>query len=165
MTPFPQHEKVYCFSDSKNPTSFSSFRPISLPPFISKILEQVCFKQPSFFLYSINAIPRFQSGFCREHSTTTSLLHLSDSVLRSFDEGCVSAIVTLDFTKAFDTVNHDLLLAKLKWCGLSSFAISLLRSFLSGRSQRVIIKDPFPILVSFCSFWCSSRLSAWSDSF
>ena len=82
------------------------------------------------------------------HSTTTELLHLSHCVLRGFDSGHLSAIVALDLTKAFATINHDLLLAKLRIYGLSPSAISLLCSFLSNRTQQVLIHNPFPLLSS-----------------
>jgi len=115
---------------------------ISLPPFLSKILERIIFTQLNRFLCNNNIIHEFQSGFRKQYSTTTSLLHLSDSVLRSFDSHTLSALVALDFSKAFDTVNHDLLLAKLHYYNLSSSAISLLRSFLLNRSQSVLVRNP-----------------------
>lgn len=99
---------VFPIPKSQNPSSLSSFRPITIPPFLSKILERVWFHQLSVFLQSTNAIPTFQSGFRRYHSTTTSLLHISDSVLKSYDAGSLSALVGLDFSKAFDTVNLSL---------------------------------------------------------
>jgi len=81
------------------------------------------------------------------HNTTTELLHLFDLVLRGliphFDSGSVSSLIAFDFSKAFDTVNHELLLAKLDHYNLSSSALSLMYSFLIGRSQRVL-RAPFP---------------------
>lgn len=74
--------------------------------------------------------------------TTTSLLHISDSVLRSYD---ASSLVGLDFSKAFnDTVNRELLLAKLQYYGLSSSAIKFFRSFLIDHLQKVFIRNHLP---------------------
>jgi len=82
------------------------------------------------------------------HSTTTSLLHVADHILHSFDHSIVSTLVALDFSKVFDTINYQLLLAKLHHYGLSKSALSLFRSFLSSRSQSVVIYNLFPIFSS-----------------
>lgn len=137
-----------------NPSSFSSFRPISIPPFLSKILEQICFRQLSLYLHASNIIPTSQSGFRRGYSIISFFLHISDTVLRSYNNGSVSAIVGLDFFKAVDTVNHELLLTKLYHYGLLSSALLLFRSFLSGQKTLkeflfVILFLLFPHLVRF----------------
>lgn len=121
------------------PSSLTSSHPISLPPFLSKILERIMFDQLNQFLQANSTIPECQSGFRQHFSTTTSLLHLSDSVLRAFDVGSLSALVALDFSKAFDTINHELLIAKLHHYNLSDTALSLFRSFLAHRVQLVLI--------------------------
>ena len=106
-------------------------RPISLTPFLSKVLEKLCFVQLLRYFDSCSAIPPFQSGFRRGHSTSTALLHISDTVLRAFDSRRLTCITSLDFSKAFDTIDHNLLCAKLGYLGLSSSALSLLKSYLS----------------------------------
>lgn len=121
------------------PSSLTSSRPISLSPFLSKILERIMFNQLNQFLQANSIIPECQSGFRQHFSTTTFLLHLSDSVLRTFDVGSLSALVALDFSKAFDTINHKLLIAKLHHYNLSDTALSLFRSFLAHRVQLVLI--------------------------
>lgn len=126
----------------------SSFRPISLSPFLSKLLEQVWYHQLLPFLYKNKIIPAYQSGFRQGYSTTTSLLYLSDSVIRSFDEGFLSALISLDFSKAFDIINHDLFITKLYHYRFSGPALSLLRFFLTNRYQRVIVHNLLPILSS-----------------
>lgn len=70
--------------------------------------------------------------------STTELLHLSDSVLRNFDAGMLTPLIALDFSKAFDTVDPDLFLAKLHSYGIASSALSFIRSFLVNCSQRVL---------------------------
>lgn len=90
-----------------------------------------------------NIIPTFQSGFRRLHSTATALLHVSDTVLHNIDKCSLSVLITLDYSKAFDTVNHELLLAKLQYHGLSNSALSFLRAYPMNHSQRVLIYNPF----------------------
>ena len=134
--------------DREHVTALNSLRPISLTPFLSKVLEKLCIAQLQRFFTSANAVPVFQSGFRRGHSTTTSLLHLSDTVLRSFDSRCLTAIISLDFSKAFDTIDHDLLVAKLRHTGLSSNVLSFLESYLSSRSQQVMLNQYMPTVSS-----------------
>jgi len=110
-----KHSTVLPLPKSSNPTSVISLHPITLPLFLSKILERIIFIQLNHFLCNNKIIHEFQSGFRKHFSTTTSLLHLSDAVLRAFDSHSLSALVALDFFKAFDTVNHELLLAKLHY--------------------------------------------------
>lgn len=92
-----------------NPTS-SSFRPISLPLFLSKLLERICFSQFNSFFSKRKGISTFQSGFRKLHSTTTALLHIADLVLHSFDRILLPILIVLDFSKAFDTINHEFFL-------------------------------------------------------
>jgi len=80
------------------------------------------------------------------HSTTTELLYLSDLVLRGFDTRSLTSLIALDFSKAFDLINHELLLAKLYHYGLSFSVLSLMRSFLINRSQRVLLYTLLPSL-------------------
>ena len=92
------------------------------------------------YMESISVLPDAQSGYRHEFSTT-SLLSLSNSILTAFDKSKILFIVTLDFSKAFDTINHRLLLAKFKNYGLSDFALKFLHSYLSARTQSVLLND------------------------
>ena len=79
----------------------------------------------------------FQSGFRRGFSTDTCLIHLSDFVKFQVDKGNMVGMVLLDLQKAFDTVNHSILIMKLKAIGLSSDAVLWFQSYLSDRHQLV----------------------------
>ncbi len=81
----------------------------------------------------------FQSGFRKSHSTDTSLLYLTDFIRRQIDEGKMCGMVLLDLQKAFDTVNHSILLEKLSAMCFSSKVIAWFNSYLTERVQRVEI--------------------------
>uniref|UniRef100_A0A8C6LSA8 Reverse transcriptase domain-containing protein n=1 Tax=Nothobranchius furzeri TaxID=105023 RepID=A0A8C6LSA8_NOTFU len=118
----------------------SSFRPISKLPFISKILEKVVAKQLTAALDEHNIYDSFQSGFRRAHSTETALLRVSNDLLTHSDAGDCSVLVLLDLTAAFDTVDHHLLLERLRdWVGLSGSALEWFSSYLSERSFSVAV--------------------------
>ena len=91
------------------------------------------------YLTSIHAIPPLQSGFRRGYSTTTALLYITNTILRAIDVRRVALITSLDFSKAFDTIDHDLLVAKLKSLGFSPMVLPWCRSYLKGRTQQVML--------------------------
>ena len=78
-----------------------------------------------------------QSAYRKYHSTTTALLKITDDILESIEDSEVSIMVFLDFSKAFDTVNHRLLLEKLKILGFDGSSCDWIKSYLSNRYQRV----------------------------
>lgn len=89
------------------------------------------------FLQDHSIIRSLQSGKRKSHSTETALLHFADELLKNMDEKRVSVVVLLDRTKAFDSIRHDILLAKLRRIGISSSAFAWFSSYLSGRKQVV----------------------------
>lgn len=123
------------------PAEFRDLRPISILPVLSKILEKIMCEQLRNYLASHGVIPEQQSGFRPLHSCGTALLHIKDDILRAKDAGLVTALVLFDFSKAFDMINHDLLLAICSHVGMSDGACRLLRSYLSGRQQSVHIDE------------------------
>ena len=84
-----------------------------------------------------NLFSEKQSGFCYGHSTQDALLHVTDSFLSAIDSGHYVGAVYLDLAKAFDCVDHSILLQKLPHYSIISNAFSWLTSFLSGRTQQV----------------------------
>lgn len=125
----------------KEPKSFNDLRPITLIPTLSKILEKIV--QPQIYNYVINnnIISPLQSGFRKGHSTTSVLTNISDNIFRSLDSGKATVLTLLDFSKAFDTLDHSLLCAKLVYFGFDISVVSFFKSYLEGRSQVVVFDD------------------------
>ena len=119
----------------------SNYWPISLLPACSKLLERCVNEQLTSHLHSNNLVFPLQSGFRPQHSTL--LLHCTDSWYKALDRKQFVGVVFLDISKALDSVNHDLLFAKLSLLGLSSSTVSWFRSYLSNRSQVTCVGDSF----------------------
>ena len=136
---------------SLDPSSISNYLPISNLSFLSKILEKAIYLQISNFLLSNNLLPPTQSVFRPFHSTETCLLKISNDTLLAFDSGKLSFLLSLNFSSAFDTVDHSLLLQHLNSSfGISGFSLSWLTSPLFNRSSTVSINNSSSLLsVSF----------------
>ena len=121
-----------------DPETLANYRPVSLLPFMSKILEKVVAQQLVSHINQHSLAAKFQSGFKRHHSTETALLKVTNDILCENDKGKITALVLLDLSAAFDTVDHAILLSRLETdIGVSDVALSWFRSYLSGRSQTV----------------------------
>ena len=118
----------------------SSYRPISNLDFISKILEKIIHNRITSHLQSFPSICPFQSAYRKFHSTETALLRIQNDLLLAIDQRKLSALVLLDLSAAFDTIDHSILLARLSSTfGITGSALSLLTSYLTDRSQSVSI--------------------------
>lgn len=126
-----------------NPNEYKDLRPITILPVCSKILEKIVNMQLRCHLNTFNIIPDSQSGFRPGHSCSTTLLNVTDDLYTAADQNKVSILTLLDFSKAFDTLNHDILLAILKFIGLSQSAVDLLSSYLTNRVQSVRLSNGF----------------------
>nr|CAI5867809.1 unnamed protein product [Callosobruchus analis] len=84
-----------------------------------------------------------QSGFRSTHSCVTALLKVTDDIYRALDNSELSILVLLDFSKAFDRINHELLSALFHYVGFSSHAVQLMSNYLSDINQRVLLKGSF----------------------
>ena len=108
---------------------------------MSKILERAVHDQLYKYLTSHNILSQCQSGFRSKHSTNTALLDVTDYILLNANDGKVTASIFLDLKKAFDTVNHDLLLKKLNSYGIKGTTLAWFKSYLSDRTQAVNINS------------------------
>lgn len=127
-------------SKVKNPTSPQDYRPISIFPLLSKVLERIAGEQIQSYLEEKNLYDPYQSAYRREHSTQTCLIKFLDDVRNAGDSRLITIAVSIDFSKAFDRVNHFLLLNKLKQQNFSCSVLRWFYSYLSSRRQAV--KDP-----------------------
>ena len=96
--------------------------------------------QLAFYLNDNNIIVKQQSGFRKCHSTETALLHMTDQYLLNVDKGILNGVLFLDLKKTFDSVDHQILISKLKIYRIGGVALSLFKSYLSNRIQRCRIQ-------------------------
>ena len=116
---------------------------------IAKVSERIIFNQLSSYLSENNILSQYQSGFRSFHSTMTALLEATDNW--AFNIDCVNAVVFLDLRKAFDTVNHPILLSKLYSYGVKGNAYELLSSYLDNCTQRCAVND---VISKTCTLTC-----------
>lgn len=112
-------------------------RPISILPLVDKLFEKLLFARIYSFVSKFNLLASHQYGFRKHVSTSHATLKLLDDVLPAFSQNSYAASIFIDFRKAFDTVNHEILLNKLERIGFRGISNDLIKSFLSNRMQYV----------------------------
>ena len=110
-------------------------------PTISKIFERHIAEQIHRYFKDTNIIHKTQSGFRKDHSCHTALIRMIDSWITDIDSGKFVGTVFLDLRKAFDLVDHEILIHKLKLYHFSKKSLALFSSYLSNRQQSVIVKN------------------------
>lgn len=120
-----------------DPTIPGNYRPISLLPVISKVLEKCIAMQIVEHFEINNLFTEHQWGFRRERNTTQGILDLVSGVLDAFNEKQYDSVLFCDLSKAFDCVDHGILLSKLKYYKFSTNSIQLIKSYLELRHQVV----------------------------
>ena len=91
------------------------------------------------FLEKYEILYSLQFGFRTQYSTTHALIHMTEAIRSALDQGQVTCGIFVDFQKAFDTVNHEILLSKLDHYGFRGIINDSFRSYLTGRTQKVVI--------------------------
>ena len=124
-------------------TNPENFRPISLLPLISKVIERIVYDQVDNFLLQNNILYNYQSGFRKNHSTDLCLSFLNDKILKGFDKGLFTGVILIDLQKAFETINHKVLLGKLHAIGFSEKTVAWFKSYLSDRTFKFNIHNRF----------------------
>ena len=130
--------KVVPVYKSKDKHEMSNFRPISLLPVASKILEKIIHTRLYSFLSQNNFFIKNQFGFRANHSTDLAASSLINQICNALNNKQKVMSVFLDMSKAFDCVDHNILLQKMKVYGIKGSAFSWFESYLSDRRQRVI---------------------------
>ena len=122
-----------------DPLEKENYRPVSLLPHVSKVFERIIYKQIN--TYMEDKISNYVTGFRKSHGTQYSLVMLLERCKQAIDKEEYISVMYMDLSKAFDTINHDLLLAKLRAYGFSTSALNLLYSYLKYRKQKVVINN------------------------
>ena len=142
-------------------SQMKNYRPVSNLSFLSKLLERAVQMLLKAFIDNNNLMPTKQSAYRQGHSTETAVTKIYNDMLLAADSGQLTAVCLLDLAGAFDTVDHDLLLLRLKrQFGLRGVALQWFCSYLSGRSFRVLY-----ILCCLHCVLCATRVGTGSASF
>ena len=134
--------KIVPLHKSKDPTSPNNYRPITILPILSKILEHIVHQQVYEYLQQNNMIASEQFGFRPKLSTNIALTQLTEEILQNMDNKMIAVAVFIDLRKAFDTVDHTLLISKLRNLGFSNPGVDWFWSYLSSRSTVTSINNP-----------------------
>ena len=131
--------------------SAENYRPISLTSQVVKLLEKLIRKNVMDHLLSIGALSDEQHGFREKKSCMTNVLEALEFITKAVDDGLPVDEIFLDFKKAFDKVNHELLLYKLDKMGIKGNVLSWISSFLNDRMQRVRVNGSYSSWTSVTS--------------
>ena len=121
----------------------NNYRPISILPVLSKVLEKHVHECLSDFLHNCKLLHKTQSDFRAGHLCETALIHMIDSLLHAIDYGQVIGVVSVDFKKAFDFVDHQILLSKLEIYGINDKALQWCKTYLIQKRQQVYVNNSY----------------------
>ena len=113
-----------------------NYRPISVLPLVSKIFEKIIYRQLYDYLQDNSLLNTYQSGFRSMHSTLTALLETTNNWSINIDNGLLNGVLFIDLKKAFDTIDHEIILRKLANYGVDQSALRFFASYLCNRSQK-----------------------------
>ena len=141
---FPQAmkiAKIIALHKGDSVLSVKNYRPISLLPIFSKIFERLAYNRLIKFVEDNNILSPNQYGFQKGKSTENAVTAIVSQILKAKERKESSYCIFLDFAKAFDTVNHEILIHKLNYYGIQDQALEWFRSYLSNRTQFTQIGD------------------------
>ena len=133
--------KVIPIFKSGNKESIENYRPISILSVFTKVFEKVMYKHLINFVDKNDILYKYQFGFRRQHSTNHAVITLVEKITNALDKGKVVVGCFLDLKKAFDTVNHRILISKLRKYGIRGHILQWFESYLKNRKQFVQIKN------------------------
>ena len=117
----------------------NNYRPISVLPIVPKLFEKIIYQQLYDYLDKNKLLNTYQSGFRSLHSTMTALLETTNNWSINIDKGLLNGVVYIDLKKAFDTIDHAILLRKLANYGLDLGSLRFFASYLVNRSQKCYV--------------------------
>ena len=118
-----------------------NYRPVSVLPHVSKIIERVMYIQIENFME--DKLSKLLTGFRKNHSTQHSLVNMLEKWKNTLDKGGFVCAIFMDLSKAFDTMNHDLLIAKLGAYGFQEDALVFMKSYFTNRQHRLHVSSNF----------------------
>ena len=146
--------KFYQYIKKNSKLDYQNYRPVYLLFNTEQILERLMYKRLYKFLNDNNILYDLQFGFRKKISTTHALINLTENIRQALDEGKINCGIFVDLQKAFDTVEHEvLLLSKLDHYGVHGLTNNWFKSYLTGRKQYVAMNG------------CNSSLSSMAMVF
>ena len=118
-------------------TDPTNYRPISVLAYFAKLLEKVMYQRLNNYINKMNILYPYQHGFRSGHSTSMSVINIQDKISHAIDKNEFSIGIFLDLSKAFDTVDHNILLKKLENYGVRGIPLSWFKDYLTNRMQQV----------------------------
>ena len=129
ITPLPKGSNI-----SLNP---GDWRPVSVLPLPSKILERIVYNQLIYYFESHGLLFGNQHGFRKGKSTSTAIMEFVQFLYEKYDKRIDSSCVYVDYSRAFETINHNILCKKLEYYGLDQNSLNWCMDYLSNRKQKV----------------------------
>ena len=129
---------IYKADDETDP---NNYRPISLLSIFNIIFEKMIYKRIANFIEKNNLLYNGQYGFRSAHSTQHAILDIINQIQNNMEKSMFSCAVFIDLKKAFNTVNHSILLDKLQFYGITGIIHEWFSSYLNGRTQTTQIGD------------------------
>ncbi|CAB4036376.1 RNA-directed DNA polymerase from transposon X-element, partial [Paramuricea clavata] len=123
-----------------NKTDCGNYRPISVISVVAKLFEGLVYNQLRTFIADNSILVEQQSGFRLQHSTETALLGSTNEWLYNMDNGLINGVLFLDLKKAFDTVDHEILLKKLHLYGIKGTTYAWFESYIQNRKSICLMK-------------------------
>ena len=133
--------KVIPLFKNGDPENITNYRPISVLPCFSKVLERIMYNRVYKYLCEEKLLYSKQFGFQKGHSADHAIVHLVDQIYESFENDNYTIGVFIDLSKAFDTVDHSILLKKLEMYGVNTTNLTWFASYLNCRKQYVKIAE------------------------
>ena len=128
-----------CFNLITIQSSFDLHRPISLLPCPSKVIERLVFNELYHYCDKFKLLSEKNSGFKKNDGTINQLINLTNKIYQGLDDEHEIAMIFLDLSKAYDRICHKRLLFKLRKIGIGGSLLKWIESYLSGKSQRVVL--------------------------